>query len=159
MHWDDRMTLKFEQLLKDPSADIRGETAVVLGASGVTDATAGIIELLKDKDPRCGEKAVYALQRLGGDRAVDALMGILIDGKADTKVRDAAARSLSSLKNNRVIDPLIDAIQQSSQPSYFVPIERVLWDLTGKNFRRPRDWKAWQDGQRRDTPRDSNSDR
>jgi hypothetical protein len=60
--------------LVDPDPNVRVAAARLVGALRMTDSLPWLADMLSDPKPRVRDAAVRALGRLGGSRAVDALM-------------------------------------------------------------------------------------
>jgi quinoprotein glucose dehydrogenase len=87
-------------LLASTDAEVRAQTARILGEAGVKAQTAAIIRLLADDEPRVRFFAAQALGKLGMKEAVPALIAMRNLGHdSDPYVRHAAAVSLAALSD------------------------------------------------------------
>ncbi|MFC2146834.1 M56 family metallopeptidase, partial [Acidobacteriota bacterium] len=100
----------FMELLKSPSARVRGRAANALGELGDRQAVPELIKLLRDENALVREHAASALRDLGDRRAVPALIETLKD--EDTVVREHAATALGRLGDKRAVQPLNQALQK-----------------------------------------------
>ena len=139
--------------LTDPEAEIRAQSARVLGDARYVPACDGLIELLTDDQPRVRLCAALALAKLGQARAVAPLFQMLADnndadpylrhagvmglvGCADHDVLVAAVRHDSAairmgalLTMRRRADPAIEAFLADSDPRLVAEAARAINDV------------------------------
>lgn len=150
--WDPRLTPKLSHLLKDSDPTVRAAAAGCLAYFHIESATADLIELLKDKAPECAERSALALGYLGTNNAVMALIETMQNCELDPKLRNAAVHGLCVSKNRKAIDPLIDSLKDKSLRPSFNLTQKTLKELTGQDFRRPRDWLEWKEQRKTQEP-------
>lgn len=120
---DPRAVEPFIISLKDEDVSVRIAAAQALGYSADPRAADPLIITLKDEDLsvreaasdaliRIGEPAVKALSTSGDPQAVDILIAILIDDRGIVSV--AVANALGEIGDLRAVDPLIEALINSS---------------------------------------------
>ena len=82
-------------LLHDPDAEVRAQTAKVLGEAKTTAALASLIESLQDTNSRVGFFAALSLAKLKNSQAVKPLLALLRgNGDRDPFLRHAAVMGL-----------------------------------------------------------------
>ncbi|MFQ5828840.1 MAG: HEAT repeat domain-containing protein [Candidatus Methylomirabilia bacterium] len=77
---------------------VRSRAAAALGQVGSVQAATALTTALSDQAPAVRIQAVRALRRVEGERAIQALRGVLI-GDRDARVRRVAARALGALSS------------------------------------------------------------
>jgi HEAT repeat protein len=80
-------------LLRDPAPEVRGAAAVALLRAGGEAMVSQLFQLFKEKDPRPGESVAKELGAMKGEASA-AMLGKLVHGKHDRRVRLASARAL-----------------------------------------------------------------
>ena len=97
-------------LLQDGDAEVRAQTARVLGDARRADATAGIVTLLTDLNSRARREACLALAKLGeGKEGVDGLVALLRDNEdRDVVLRHAAAHALAHRADSKTLAGLTE---------------------------------------------------
>ncbi len=93
-------------LLKDQDWVIRREAAVTLGEMGDERCVAPLVNALRDGDWQVREAAIDSLGMIGSP-AVDGLLRQL----RDWDTRKAAIRALGKIKDERVLDPLVQQLR------------------------------------------------
>ena len=88
--------------LGDPDPTVRVAGARLCAALRLPDAVPFLIELLDDRDPAVREVAIRSLGRIGGRRAVDALMA-----HADTLPRHRVVKELSRAASDIDLETLL----------------------------------------------------
>ncbi len=84
-----------QNLLSDPDSELRGQAAKLLGDGGVTEATAGVLKLLADSQPRVQFFAAQSLGKLKAKAAQEPLFALLKkNADADTYLRHACVTAL-----------------------------------------------------------------
>ncbi len=84
------------QLLPDSDAEVRAQSAKVLGDARATAAAPGLIKLLADPSPRARSLAAIALGKIGSKEAAPALFQVLREANnMDPVLRHAAAFGLA----------------------------------------------------------------
>ncbi|MFQ5828837.1 MAG: HEAT repeat domain-containing protein [Candidatus Methylomirabilia bacterium] len=78
---------------------VRSRAAAALGQMGSAQAATALTTALSDQAPAVRIQAVRALRRVEGERAIQALRGVLT-GDRDPRVRRVAARALGALSSN-----------------------------------------------------------
>ncbi len=76
--------------MNDPDTYVRSRAALALGEIGEA-ALEGVLAALRTGDGRVRWGAAIALGKIGGERAVEALLGALCDTDDDVRLRAAAA--------------------------------------------------------------------
>ncbi|WP_447973086.1 HEAT repeat domain-containing protein [Nitrospira sp. Kam-Ns4a] len=126
-------------LLKDPDWAIRREAVITLGEMGDERCVEPLVRALRDGDWQVREVAVEALGQVGSP-AVD----LLIKQLRDWDVRKFAIRALGKIKDERVLEPLVqqlrsdefgedatDALVELGEPA----VERLIAALADKDER------------------------
>lgn len=93
-------------LLKDTDWTIRREAVVTLGEMGDERCVAPLVNALRDGDWQVREAAVEAMGQVGSP-AVEHLVKML----RDWDIRKAALRALGKIRDERVLDPLIQQLR------------------------------------------------
>lgn len=92
-------------LLKDPDWTVRREAVVTLGEMGDERCVAPLVHALQDGDWQVREAVVEALGQVGSP-AVEHLIKRL----RDWDIRKSAIRALGKIKDERVLDPLMQQL-------------------------------------------------
>lgn len=92
-------------LLKDPDWAVRREAVVTLGEMGDERCVQPLVNALRDGDWQVREAAVEALGQVGSP-AVEALLKVI----RDWDIRKYVIRALGKIKDERVLDPLIQQL-------------------------------------------------
>jgi len=99
-----------------------------------------LIEQLRDFRTRAGARARLLS---AGSAAVEPLIGALRDHSEG--VRWAAASTLGQLRDERAIDPLIEALDDATAAAV---ASEALAAITGEEFgQNPQHWRAWRKGE------------
>ncbi len=99
--------------LDDPDLWIREEVVRELGTRQYVPAVEPLIHLLRsDENDRVRTAAARALGRIGGPRAVDALIATMKD--AQLPLRGEAIRALGTIRDPRAVEPLARAIAREA---------------------------------------------
>jgi TonB family protein len=85
-------------LLRDPAPEVRGAAAAALLRAGGEAMVSQLFQLYKEKDPRPGEAAAKELGAMKGEASA-VMLGKLIHGKHDRRVRLASARALAGRRD------------------------------------------------------------
>ncbi len=93
-------------LLQDPDWAVRREAVITLGEMGDERCVAPLVRALHDGDWQVREAAVEALGQVGSP-AVELLIKTL----RDWDIRKAVIRSLGKIKDERVLDPLVNQLR------------------------------------------------
>ncbi|MGQ0810529.1 MAG: HEAT repeat domain-containing protein [Nitrospiraceae bacterium] len=94
--------------LKDEDWAIREEAATALGSFRDARAVLPLVSILRDSDRAVREAAIGALTAIG-EPSVPVLGACLSD--PELAVQEAASSILTTIADNRVIDPLVKALQ------------------------------------------------
>lgn len=94
-------------LLKDSDWTVRREAVVTLGEMGDERCVVPLVNALRDGDWQVREAAVEALGQVGSP-AVEYLVKML----RDWDIRKSAIRCLGKIKDERVLDPLMQQLHQ-----------------------------------------------
>ena len=113
-----------------------------LGTHGRSENVLLLIERLADEDPTVRVEAARALQRIHNPVAIDPLLAVLRQGKEqEAQVRMEAACALGQYAENRVVEQLIQSLQDDN-----LAVNRAtqgsLRTLTGQDF--GLEFTAWQ---------------
>jgi HEAT repeat protein len=94
------------KLLASSDPDIRRRACVVLGWTGLREASPWVRSLLKDRDPSVVFYGIWALERLEGKESIPALSALFTDERKymDKTIGQAALESVERLKAKA--DPL-----------------------------------------------------
>lgn len=92
-------------LLKDPDWAVRREAVVTLGEMGDERCVKPLVDALRDSDWQVREAAVEAIGQVGSP-AVEYLVKML----RDWDIRKYAIRCLGKIKDERVLDPLMQQL-------------------------------------------------
>jgi hypothetical protein len=130
--------------LNDDDASVRAAAARALGLHGGAAYAAPVAELMTDEDDLVRWKAAIALQRLHDPAAVEPLIARLDEqAEQNVQVRTAAATALGQYAERRVLDALIDALDDPDL-AVNAAAKQSLETLTGaERGYRPRSWVAW----------------
>jgi len=127
--------------LQDENSWVRESVVEALGKIKDPRVTDILIPVLKDgKDSYVFENAAIALVKTGDPRATDVLLDLL--KQSDCARQDAAAGALGQIKEPRVVDALIAALNDKNS----ISAEHVwfaLKEITKKDF--GLDQKKWQE--------------
>jgi HEAT repeat protein len=80
-------------LLHDPAPEVRGAAAAALLRAGGEAMVPQLFQFYREKDPRPGESVAKELGAMKGEASA-AMLGKLVHGKCDRRVRLASARAL-----------------------------------------------------------------
>ncbi len=97
---------------------------VMIGEIGGDAALGRLTGALAHGDGRVRREALAALAKIGGEDAGLLSMGLLDDHEAD--VREAAARTLSALKVQRAVRPLLDLLAREKEQAVVEQVLRAL---------------------------------
>ncbi len=100
---------------------------VMIGEIGGDGALERLTGALAHGDGRVRREAVAALAKIGGEDAGLLSMGLLDDHEAD--VREAAARTLSALKVQRAVRPLLDVLAREKEQAVVEQVLRALGQI------------------------------
>ncbi|WP_424000848.1 HEAT repeat domain-containing protein [Haloarcula salina] len=135
---DSRATNPLENVLTDPKAAVRREAADALGNIGNRQALQALLPLYEDDDERVRRIAVGAFGNFGNDRPVDYLVEALSDDSAAVRrtavysliellsnvpteqsheIRDTVVEKLSNTDDRSVVLPLVEILEESTQPA------------------------------------------
>ena len=109
--------------------DAGWEASHALGKIG-EPAVEPLINALRDDSAWVREKAADALGKIGGTRAVEALIESLEDSSGTgvrSTVRDKVADALGAIGDARAVEPLIKTLKDSSWPHFSGPVSGDLW--------------------------------
>jgi HEAT repeat protein len=81
-------------LLRDPAPEVRGAAAAALLRTGGEAMVPQLFQSYKEKDPRFGESVAKELGTMKGEASAE-MLGRLVHGKVDRRVRLASARALA----------------------------------------------------------------
>ncbi len=134
----------FTDNAKDKDPGVRAVAARGLGTHGGPEQVPLLVPLLKDEDPTVRTEAARALQRLHNPVAIDALLVSLDrDKEPEAGVRLEAASALGQYAENRVVEQLIEALQDDNL-SVDLTVQTSLRTLTGQDFGLDIiAWRAW----------------
>lgn len=93
-------------LLNDPDLVVRREAVITLGEMGDERCVAPLVRALRDGDWQVREAAIDALGEVGSP-AVESLLKQL----RDWDIRKAVIRALGKIKDERVLDPLVNQLR------------------------------------------------
>jgi quinoprotein glucose dehydrogenase len=115
-------------LLKDRDAEVRAQTAKVLGEARAQEAFERLVELLKDDEPRVRFFAAQALGKLGREKALEPVLAMIRENdNRDPYLRHAGVMTLVGIGN------LDRALRAAADPS---PAVRMAVLLTLRRFER-----------------------
>jgi len=148
---DDKLPPLLIVLLEDKNPRVREASALALG--GKSRNAMAVQPLLRALDRETDEKAKEWIIRAFGtvvplaepaDRseALETLIQVLKNGKGDIKA--VAAQALGMIKDERAIQPLIDALSDKDADFF---AHDALITITGNRFERdPDEWNKWMAG-------------
>ncbi len=101
-------------LLRDADAQVRAQSANILGDARFTDATAALVSLLADAEPRVRFFAAQSLARLGRKEALEPVLAMLrANSDQDAYLRHAGAMVLVNIADKSA---LLTAAEDKSAP-------------------------------------------
>lgn len=104
-----------KSLISDPSEQIREEAAAGLGLVSKGEAVDVLLNVLhQDSSKAVRFAALHALGLLSSPQSAVDVMKVLQNAEEDAEVRADAAEALAHIKNQRIVDVLIDALQDNS---------------------------------------------
>jgi HEAT repeat protein len=104
-----------KSLINDRSEQVREEAAAGLGLISKGEAVEVLLNVLQqDSSKAVRLAALHALGVLSSPQSAANVMKVLQSPEEDAEVRADAAESLAHIKNPRIVDVLIDALQDSS---------------------------------------------
>jgi len=96
--------------LSEGDAKIKNAAIVSLGTIGYKEATDVIIKNLYDEETI--GSAIFALQKMHDEKAIEPLIGILLDKNKTDSVYFMVTRALADYKDERVADALIKVLNE-----------------------------------------------
>ena len=154
---DQDITAPLTELLRDPDVDLRMQAALAMGEQHYAAAATPLLVALDDPDANVRFHAIEALGRLRSVAAVDRLLSIaesgdfflgfaaldalaeIGDGSVAPRIvpllrnepfRDAAARALGTLGDERIVTQLGEALNES--PGATVPVIQALASIADR---------------------------
>ncbi len=120
-----------DQLLIDPSNEIRGQTAKLLGDSGRREFAAQVSSLLSDPNLRTRYFAAMALAHIGDPRNLEAVQTMLVENNnRDPIVRHAGIMAIVGIaKRNVELLPELGQFAASKQPAVRIAVAVALRKL------------------------------
>lgn|GEM_PF-2026617 len=109
--------LRLEEVLEDPSPEVRAAGATALGKLKAKESLWALMRLLKDEEAAVRAAAIYAVGNLDEKEVAPILARHLQD--QDQSVRESAARALGKIKEPATVEPLLAALKDED--------ERVRW--------------------------------
>lgn len=129
--------------VKDADPSVRAAATRAIGNHGSPDNVPILVERLKDEDRLVRQEAARALQRLHNPVAIPALLQAIEEtSEPDVDVRSEAANALGQYADNKVVQGLIAALNDSNLAVNLNTL-RSLRILTGQDFGYDR--RAWLD--------------
>lgn len=129
--------------IKDPDPSVRGAATRAIANHGQPDQVPLLVERLKDDDRLVRQEAARGLQRLHNPVAIPALLAAIDEGKeTDVDVRAESAHALGQYADNKVVQALIAALNDSNLAVNRNTLQS-LRTLTGQDFGYDR--RAWLD--------------
>lgn len=102
-------------LISDPSEQVREEAAVGLGLVSQDDGVEVLLNALQqDSSKSVRLAALHALGILSSPQSAAGVIKVLQDLEEDAHVRADAAEALAHIKDESIVDVLIDSLQDSS---------------------------------------------
>ncbi|MFB6075394.1 MAG: HEAT repeat domain-containing protein [Haloarculaceae archaeon] len=153
---DARATSPLESLLTDDHAAVRREAANALGNVGNRQALQALLPLYEDDDERVRRVAVGAFGNFGNDRPVEYLVAALTDEASTVRrtavyslvellsnvptdrsheIRETIVERLSETDDRSVVVPLVEILEESSQPAQQRNTAWLLGRVTGEQER------------------------
>jgi len=135
---DSRATDPLESLLTDPKAAVRREAAEALGNIGNRQALQTLLPMYEDDNERVRRIAVGAFGNFENDKPVDYLVEALADDSPTVRrtavysliellsnvptdrshdIRDTVVEKLSNTDDQSVVVPLVEILEESTQPA------------------------------------------
>lgn len=113
-------------LLQDTDAEIRAQSAKVLGDARITLATEKLIPLLADKSPRVQLYAAQALGRIGNTTAIEPLVDMLKkNNDKDVYLRQAGAIALSRIGDEKALSELANHSSEAVRIAAVVALKKL----------------------------------
>ena len=153
---DPRAVEPLESLLRDPKAAVRREAADALGSIGNRQALQALLPLYEDDNERVRRIAVGAFGNFENDRPVDYLIESLTDDASGVRqtavysliellsnvpteqsheIRDTVVEKLSATDDRSVVVPLVEILEESTQPAQRRNTAWLLGRVTGEEER------------------------
>ncbi|WP_225333152.1 HEAT repeat domain-containing protein [Halomicrobium urmianum] len=153
---DPRAAEPLTKLLDDGHATVRQEAARALGDVGNRRALQALLPLYQDDDERVRRVAVDAFGNFGNDRPVDYLVESLTDESAVVRrtavysliellsnvptersheIRETVVEKLSATDDRSVVVPLVEILEESTQPAQRRNTAWLLGRVTGDEER------------------------
>jgi len=104
----------------------------VLGSLKDPDACQALRLIISDEDTRVRRAIVQALEKIGGDKAVDLLLMAALD--PDQEIRESAIIALGLIGSSEIVPELIDIAHK--QTSEIINIINILGKLGGNDARK-----------------------
>ena len=113
-------------LLQDADAEIRAQSAKVLGDARITLAAEKLIPLLEDKSPRVQLYAAQALGRIGHTSAIEPLVDMLKkNNEKDVYLRQAGAIALSRIGDEKALSDLANHSSEAVRIAAVVALKKL----------------------------------
>lgn len=157
------ITTQLAELLEDPDPDLRIHAALALGDQHHPSAVPPLLRALEDPDDNVRFHAIESLGRLRADEAVDALVGVaesadfflgfaavdalatigdarvapsLVPLLANPAFRDASARALAVLGDERTVEPLLRTLDEAPEaaPAVTMALTAIADRLANENL-------------------------
>ncbi|MDW7725692.1 MAG: HEAT repeat domain-containing protein [Candidatus Methanoperedens sp.] len=104
-----------KSLMSDASEEIRAEAALGLGLVSQEDAVEVLLNALKQDGSKSVRLAVlHALGMLSSPQSTVGIMRVLHNPEEDAEVRADAAEALAHINEERIVDVLIESLQDNS---------------------------------------------